>query len=78
MADTKTTIKTLADVLAVAEAADLPPYQLRDMRSAIKRVTVMVGMVPANVEANTPTLRTHVEGSATRGARHHRGNLGYS
>jgi len=57
MADTKKPIKTLADELALVEAADLPPYQRRDMKSAINRITEIAGVAPIMAEATAPALR---------------------
>jgi integrase len=63
MADAnKNTTKKLADVVELVEAADLPPHRLRDMKSAIKRVTAMVGMMATKVEANPPALRAMLSG----------------
>jgi hypothetical protein len=39
----KNTIETLGDVLLLVEASVLPPYQRRDMRSAINRIAEMAG-----------------------------------
>lgn len=57
MPKSKNTIETLGDVLLFVEASALPPYQRRDLRSAIKRVAEMAGVVPAMAEATAPALR---------------------
>jgi hypothetical protein len=62
MANTKKPTKTLADVSRLLEAANLPPCQIRDMRSAINRVVEMAGMAPAQVEADPSALRTMLSG----------------
>jgi len=57
MLNSKNTIETLADVLLLVEASALPPYQRRDMRSAINRIAEMAGVVPAMAPATAPALR---------------------
>jgi hypothetical protein len=57
MADTKNSIKTLADVLTLVEQADLPPRHRRDIRSAVKRICEMAGMAPSGVPAGPVALR---------------------
>src|SRR3990170_254480 len=57
MPKSKNTIETLGDVLLFVEASALPPYQRRDMRSAINRVAEMAGVMPAMAEATAPALR---------------------
>lgn len=60
MADTKNSIKTLADVLTLVEQADLPPYHRRDIRSAIKRIAEMAGLTPSIVAAEPVALRAMI------------------
>ena len=62
MPPTTKQIKTLADVLELVEGADLMPYQLRDMRSAVKRVSDMTGVAPVTAEATAPALRQMLKG----------------
>jgi integrase len=57
MTSSKNTIKTLGDMLALVETSAVSAYQRRDMRSAIKRVAEMAGLVPAMTEASAPSLR---------------------
>jgi hypothetical protein len=38
--------KTLEDILAAIQEADLPPFQRRDITSAIKRICEMAGVAP--------------------------------
>ena len=68
MADHKNTIITLGDVLELVEAADLPPYQRRDLKSAIVRIAEMAGTVPAKVAADVMALRATL--AAIRPAAH--------
>jgi integrase len=55
-------IKTLDEVLQIVEEADLMPYQRRDMRSAVKRVSDIAGFAPVTAEATAPALRQMLKG----------------
>ena len=52
--------KTLEDVLGTVQKSDLPPFQRRDMTSAIKRICEMAGVAPATVPAEAPALRAMI------------------
>lgn len=49
--------ETLEGVLGAVQKADLPPFQRRDMTSAIKRVCEMAGATPATLPAEAPAVR---------------------
>jgi integrase len=68
MVNIKKETKTLADVLELVEGASLSPTHLRDMKSAIKRIAEMAGLVPAMAEATAPAVRAMLK--AIRPAAH--------
>jgi integrase len=49
--------ETLENVLGAVQKADLPPFQGRDMTSAIKRLCEMAGVAPATSPAKAPSIR---------------------
>ena len=57
MDQTDKPICTLADVLAALEASELPPTRQRDLTSAVKRVSAMIGATPAQIAADPTSLR---------------------
>jgi len=68
MANIKNEIKTLGDVLELVERANLAPWQLRDLKSAITRIAEMAGVVPTKVDADATVLRVTL--AAIRPAAH--------
>jgi integrase len=51
--------KTLADVLAAVDRSTaLSPTRLRDLRSAVMRVSNLLGNVPSSIALNLPTIAT--------------------
>ena len=53
-------VETLEEVRRIVERASLPPFQRRDMLSAVKRICEMAGMAPATVVAEPVALRAMI------------------
>ena len=50
-------ICTLADVLASLKTSELPPTRQRDLTSAVKCASTMIGATPAQIAADPTSLR---------------------
>jgi hypothetical protein len=52
--------KTLEGVQGTVQKADLAPFQIRDITSAVNRICEMAGVAPAAVPAEAPAIRAMV------------------
>ena len=61
-------IRTAADVLAILQAAPVPPSRRRDMISAVSRICALLGCQPAGLRLDVEDLRVRI--AAIRPAAH--------